>query len=217
MSWPILGTALALILTLMIYSYLIGDNVIFRLAEHILVGVSVGWATLQVVFNLIIPAVDRIREGGGAGQVVAYTVPLLLGVIILFRPLRAARPITNLVMALVIGTVSALALAGAVAGTLLPQMGATMLPLTRGGLTDIIGAVVLVAGTILALWYFQFTTRKSAQVQADSASAGAVSRTGRLLGRWTIMLAFGAVFASVFLTYFAALVDRIMFLLKISF
>jgi hypothetical protein len=214
--WVDLGLGLALVLTLMVYSYLIGDNMAFRLAEHILVGVSVGWATLQIIFNLIIPAIDRIQEtGAGIGQIVVYTIPLLLGVIILFRPIRAARPATNLVMAVVIGTVSALALAGAVAGTLLPQIGATMLPLNQGGITDIIGGIVLVIGTLTTLWYFQFTTRKVAQSQSDGANV--LSRNVHLLGRWSIMLAFGAVFASVFLTYFAALVDRLLFLLKIQF
>jgi hypothetical protein len=201
----------------MVYTYLIGDNFVFRLAEHILVGVSVGWATIQVVFNLIIPAIERVRDARGVSDYIAYLVPIILGAVFLFRPLRAARPATNLVMAVVIGTVSALALAGAVAGTLLPQIGATMLPLNQGSVTDIIGGVFLVAGTLLSLWYFQFTVRKSAQTQTGAAATGAISRNARLLGRWSIMLAFGAVFASVFLTYFAALLDRILFLLKIQF
>lgn len=216
--WATLGSALALILTLMVYSYLIGDNVLFRLAEHILVGVSVGWAILQIFFNLIIPSIDRVREGNGVGQLLTYTVPILLGVLILFRPLRGARPITNLVMALVIGTVSALALAGAVAGTLLPQVGATMIsPFKQDNPADIIGVIVLIVGTLLTLWYFQFTVRKNADATTSSAGANTLSRNARLLGRWTIMLAFGAIFASVFLTYYAALVDRVLFLLKIHF
>lgn len=212
-----IGVVLAVILTIMVYTYLIGDNIAFRLAEHILVGVSVGWATVQVVFNLIIPAIERIRDARNVSDYIAYLIPFILGVIFLFRPLRGARPLTNLIIALVIGTVSALALAGAIAGTLLPQIGATMLPLTQGSVTDIIGGIFLVAGTVLSLWYFQFTVRKSPQAQAGAGSTGALSRNARLLGRWTIMLAFGAVFASVFLTYFAALLDRVLFLLKIQF
>ncbi len=211
------GVGLALVLTLMVYSYLIGDNVLFRLAEHILVGVSVGWATLQIIFNLIIPAVERIREGNGAGQVVAFTIPLLLGVIILFRPLRAARPATNLVMAFVIGTISALALGGAVAGTLLPQIGATMLPLNRGNLGEILGGLALITTTLLALWYFKFTVSKSGEGQISSSGGNILSRNSRLLGRYVIMFALGAVFASVFLTYFAAVVDRLLFFLKVQF
>ena len=137
----------------------------------------------------------------------------------LLRPLRAARPITNLIMALVVGTVAALALAGAISGTLLPQVGATMLPLNSG---DIVGRVVLILGTILALWYFQFTVFRVNPSDETSASTQEVTATGissriRLVGRWAIMLAFGAVFASVFLTYFAALVDRLLFLINLKF
>jgi hypothetical protein len=217
MDLNVVGTIIAVILTLMVFSYLLGDNPVFRLAEHILIGVSVGWAVLQIVFNLFVPAFDYILNTGRTGGLDwwLYLVPLVLGVLLLLRPLRAAKPVTNLIMALVIGTVAALALAGALTGTLLPQVGATMLPLTSG---DIVGRVILILGTILALWYFQFTlfrANSSDQPQevADTGLGGRV----RQVGRWAIMLAFGAVFASVFLTYFAALVDRLLFLINLKF
>ncbi len=220
MNWDQIGTIIAVILTIMVYTYLIGDNVIFRLAEHILVGVSVGWAFIQILYNLLYPAWETISngfQGGLRGQALALLIALVLGVVMLTRPLRATRPLTNLVMALVIGTVAALSLAGALAGTLLPQIGASLLPLNEG---DIFGRVVLLIGTLVSLWYFQFTVFKSQRSTTETAgnqTLGMVSDRVRLLGRWSIMLAFGAVFASVFLTYFAALVDRLLFLINLKF
>ena len=221
MDFNVVGTIIAVILTVMIFSYLLGDNPVFRLAEHILIGVSVGWAVVQIIFNLFVPAFDYILDTGQTGSLDwwLYLVPMVLGVLLLLRPLRAARPLTNLVMALVVGTVAALALAGALSGTLLPQVGATMLPLTSG---DIAGRVVLILGTILALWYFQFTVFRvnpsgEAAAPAQEVTATGVSSRIRLAGRWAIMLALGAVFASVFLTYFAALVDRLLFLINLKF
>ena len=221
MDFNVVGTIIAVILTVMVFSYLLGDNPVFRLAEHILIGVSVGWAVVQIIFNLFVPAFDYILDTGQTGSLDwwLYLVPMVLGVLLLLRPLRAARPLTNLVMALVVGTVAALALAGALSGTLLPQVGATMLPLTSG---DIAGRVVLILGTILALWYFQFTVFRvnpsgEAAVPAQEVTATGVSSRIRLAGRWAIMLALGAVFASVFLTYFAALVDRLLFLINLKF
>lgn len=221
MDLNVVGTIIAVILTLMVFSYLLGDNPVFRLAEHILIGVSVGWAVLQIVFNLFVPSIDYILNTGRTGGLDwwLYLVPMALGLILLLRPLRAAKPVTNLVMAMVIGTVAALALAGALTGTLLPQVGATMLPLTSG---DIVGRVILILGTILSLWYFQFTVFRVTSSDQTPTPAQEVADTGlggrvRLVGRWAIMLAFGAVFASVFLTYFAALVDRLLFLINLKF
>jgi hypothetical protein len=36
------GTIVAIVLTLFVFSYLLGDNILYRLAEHIFVGVAVG-------------------------------------------------------------------------------------------------------------------------------------------------------------------------------
>lgn len=218
------GTIVAVVLTVMVFSYLLGDNPIFRLAEHILIGVSVGWAVLQIFFNLLVPAFNYVINNSRTGGLDwwLYLVPLVLGLLLLLRPIRGAKPVTNLIMALVIGTVAALGLGGAISGTLLPQVGATMLPLNSG---DVVGRVVLLLGTILALWYFQFTIFRIEPgygdpqnlVQTpDVAPSGALGRV-RMVGRWSIMLAFGAVFASVFLTYFAALVDRLLFLINLRF
>jgi hypothetical protein len=224
MDLNLVGTIIAVILTVMIFTYLLGENPVFRLAEHILIGVSVGWATLQIFYNLLLPAFNYILDGSKTGSLDwwLYLVPLVLGLLLLLRPVRAAKPLTYLIMALVMGTVAALALAGALSGTLLPQVGAAMLPLNTG---DIIGRVVLLLGTILALWYFQFTVFKPSSSpeaagepdQGESAGISGVFGQVRLVGRWGIMLAFGAVFASVFLTYFAALVDRLLFLINLRF
>ncbi len=220
MDWSLIGTIIAVVLTVMVYTYLVGDNPIFRVAEHILVGVSVGWAILQVFYNLLLPSINAALEGarnGVTGEIIALLIPLGLGLILLLRSLRAFKSLTNLAMALVIGTVAALSLAGALSGTLLPQVGASFLPLGEG---DIIGRVVLLIGTIVSLWYFQFTVFKSPQLEGEAKAGGAlamVSDRVRIFGRWSIMLAFGAVFASVFLTYFAALIDRVLFLINVKF
>lgn len=218
MDWSALGTIVAILLTLMVYSYLVGDNPIFKLAEHILVGVSVGWIFVQVLYNVLIPAISTIQTEATSGTfslgtLLTYLIPVLLGVVMLFRPIRAAKPLTNLVMAVVIGTVSALSLAGAVAGTIVPQVGANIVNLSKtNGVSDLIGTILLVLGTFLALWYFKFVVSKPA-LEKEGMIQSNPSAVVQLLGRWSIMLAFGAVFGTVFLTYFAALVDRLVFLL----
>ena len=50
-----LGVALGLALTLMVYSYLLGDNPLYRLAVHLLVGVGMGYASVVIIFRVLYP------------------------------------------------------------------------------------------------------------------------------------------------------------------
>ena len=50
-----IGSIIGFILTLMVFSYLLGDNGLFRLAVYILVGVSAGFVAVVALYNLIWP------------------------------------------------------------------------------------------------------------------------------------------------------------------
>ena len=52
-----LGTIIAFALTLMVFSYIFGDNGLFRLATHIFIGVAAGYAAVVVIYNIIIPVI----------------------------------------------------------------------------------------------------------------------------------------------------------------
>jgi hypothetical protein len=52
----ILMSALGAVLTLLIFSYLLGDNPLYRLALHIFVGVSVAYALIIALRGVILPA-----------------------------------------------------------------------------------------------------------------------------------------------------------------
>ena len=89
------GTIVAVVLTLMVFSYLLGDNLLYRLAEHIFVGVSIGYAVV-VAFHailaskLFLPMVAAIGEGDWQ-QLVLLVIPLVLGLLLLMKPLRLTR------------------------------------------------------------------------------------------------------------------------------
>lgn len=42
-------------LSLMVLSYLIGDNIMFRLAIHLFIGVAAGYAAVMVVYQIVLP------------------------------------------------------------------------------------------------------------------------------------------------------------------
>ena len=50
-----IGLALGFLLTILVFSYLLGDNPFFRLAIHIFIGVSAAYVALVTINNVLIP------------------------------------------------------------------------------------------------------------------------------------------------------------------
>ncbi|MGH2592862.1 MAG: hypothetical protein ACRDGG_05055 [Anaerolineae bacterium] len=174
----IVGTAL----TVFVLSYLIGDNFLYRLAMHILVGVGaayvVGVAMGQVLYPRLIapltsPALDA-RVFGWFG---------VLGCVFLIaKLLRRAAWLGNVAVGYMIGVGAGVAIGGAVFGTLAPQVIAS----TASGLGNLLILVTTVA-TLIAFTY------------SRAAWRGPVGWIGTL-GRGALYVAFGAAFALVFIT-----------------
>ncbi len=213
-----IGTAVAVILTLFVFSYLLGDNLLYRLAEHLFVGVAVGYAFVVAFHSILIarlldPLVQAVTEGNG-GQLLLKLIALLLGVLLLFKPARRLSGPGNLSVAVLIGVGTALAIGGAVLGTLVPQVDASA-DLTRyvdrygPGLGLFSGFVVLV-GTAGTLLHFYFN--RSEEGRLAGLRQRLVSSWGGL-GRCFILIAFGAILAVTFLSRLSFLVGRIEFVL----
>ena len=211
------GTLVAAILTLFVFSYLLGDNVLYRFAEHLFVGVAVGYG-MVVVFHtvlsskLVMPLVEALSNGDW-GRVLMLGISLLMGLLLLTKPFKALSWLGSLSVAFLVGVGAALAISGAMLGTLLPQIDATAnisYYVTRYGsaLGWFSGAVVLV-GTIGVLIHFHF----------GSQEEGPVARLRTVLvgtwggvGRWFMLIAFAAILATTFMSRLSFLAGRIQFL-----
>ena len=211
------GTLVAAILTLFVFSYLLGDNVLYRLAEHLFVGVAVGYG-MVVVFHsvlsakVLIPLVDALSNGDW-GRVLMLGISLLMGLLLLTKPIKALSWLGSLSVAFLVGVGAALAISGAMLGTLLPQADATAnigYYVTRYGpaLGWFSGAVVLI-GTIGVLIHFHFSSREEGPIA--KLRAGLV-RTWGGIGRWFILIAFAAILATTFMSRLSFLAGRIQFL-----
>lgn len=51
----LIGALLGFLLTVFIFSYIVGDNVFFRIATHLFVGVAAGYVAAVVIQNIILP------------------------------------------------------------------------------------------------------------------------------------------------------------------
>jgi hypothetical protein len=219
----IIGPLFAVILTLMVFSYIFGDNVLFRLATHIFVGVAVGYAIIAVLYGVwhkfFIPAV---QAGDTQNIVIVLPAVLLSAFLILkIRPQQSkiASALGNIPLALVLGVGTALAIGGALFGTLLPQTTATMnislnlnhYPDTDNqvGLVLWLNNIIIMLGTIGTFFYFTFAVR--AHGLLGGFREGFV-RFWAGMGRLMIIFTLAALFANTFSSRVALLISRLVFL-----
>ena len=199
---------LSFLLTLMILSYLVGDNPAFRVAVYIFVGVSAGYAAAVAWWQVIYPKVLLPLLTGSLIERLLALVPLVLGFLLLMKLSQRTAWMGNASVAFLVGVGAAVAVGGAVMGTLIPQTQAsyTVFNLTGGGslLARLFFGVIMLVGTITTLVYFHFGAR---------ATAGGPQRSKLVIwlgwiGQVFIAITLGVLFAGVFAAAMTALIER---------
>ena len=206
----VLGIWVGAVLTLFVFSYLLGDNPLFRLAQAVFVGVAVGYAVNVAVYLVLLP---RLLEPLALDfeQGWPLFIPLILGLLLLLKVRAAWAPLGNISIAFLFGVGAALAIGGALNGLLVPQVAATVLSVSPlQSLDTFIGNCLLVFGTIGALLSFRFVI---AQRQLMGRGLEVLARGWARAGKWFIMIAFGAIFADTAVSRISILVRRVYFLL----
>lgn len=215
------GLWLAASLTLMAFTYLIGDNPLYRMVEHLLVGVGAAYALIMAVHGVLLPQLIRpLAQAEGRGY--ALLPALLLGLLLLFRGSGRSGSWSMLAVAFLVGATAGLGLSGALKGTLVPQaltlagLAVTGLGAEGGGLvspvaSEVAGGVgaaaVGVAGSLATLLYFHMAEGGPWPLPPR------VWRAVRGAGYLLLMGALGAVFAATAGSRFALLIARLDFLL----
>jgi hypothetical protein len=198
-----LGGALGFLFTVALLSYLIGDNVVYRIALHIFIGVSAGYVALVIIYQAFKPRlVDALGSGQPVGMVLAI-VPVLLFILLLFKLGQRTAWLGSLAVAYMIGVGTAVAIGGAVTGTLLPQIASTSL--LRG---DFISNVILLVGTIATLLYFQFWVR--GRSASGDAQRVALMRYAGYVGQAFLMITLGVIYGGMILSGMAIFSERLV-------
>jgi hypothetical protein len=199
--------SLSFLFTLLILSYVVGDNPAFRTAVHAFVGVSTGYIAIAVFRMVIVDKLFMPFINGNTNERIFLAFPLVLGLLLLGKMLAGTEWVGRPVVAFLVGVGTAAAIGGAVLGTIFPQVLAAgnKFDIHSGGLNLATGTFALI-GTIATLAYFQFTV------------IGKNSTTGKrgwfvgffaLLGQVFIVIALGAIFAGVLAASLTAFVDRV--------
>ena len=209
-SPDLIAGVIAFLFTLMILSYLIGDNPLFRIAVYIFVGISAGYVGVVAFWQVIWPDVVVPAMAGTNLQLLAVPV-LLAGLLIM----KAWPPFSRLgmpAMGLMVGTGAAVAIGGAVTGTLLPQVSATINAFGAqrvSSLSALLDAVFILAGVVTSLVYFHFGARASADGTVRRFS---VVEVIAFVGSIFVAITLGVLFAGIYAAALTALIERLHFL-----
>jgi len=200
---------MAALLTIMVYSYLLGDNPLYRLAEHVFIGSSVAYAVVVVIRGVLVPLLLVPLTSGETGEKVLAIVPLVLGLLLWAKLKTSWAWLGNFSVAFLLGVGAALAIGGALFGSILPQVRATVNAMDLSGLGS---GLIIVIGTLSTLLYFHFAT--GAKGSLSGVGTGFIRAWARF-GRWFIMIAFGAIFANTVMARISLLIGRVRFLLDV--
>jgi hypothetical protein len=197
-----------LVFTLMIFSYVIGDNFLFRLALYIFTGVSAGYIASVSWQQVLWPKLISPLFFGSTLDVLLLIVPLIGSLMILMKVSPRLAGVGRFAMAFIVGAGAAVTVVGAIRGTLIPQVAGTINAFdpNLGLVNALINGSVILLGTIVTLIYFHF----GAQTRAD----GSVRRLGIIevlawLGRFFVGVTLGVVFAGVYAAALTALIERV--------
>lgn len=234
MSLPDLVSSLvAALLTLMVLSYLVGDNPLFRFAMHLLVGAAAGYAGAVAIRSVLLPGlVDPLTDRFAAAGLGGLLDPSLLATVgtpwaLVFLLFLKASPATSRLgtpaMALLVGVGAAVVVGGAISGTLLPQTLAAMHPLLPTGTTGggeaferLLEVIIVLVGTVSALFYFRFSGRENGQ-ETPLARVAGLRIPGpfgllRSVGSGFIAITFGVMYAGAVSASLIVLAERLQFL-----
>lgn len=213
MSAELVGVVVGALLSLMVLSYLIGDNPLYRVAVHTFVGVTAGYVVVVAAVNVIYPQLFLALLGTLTPErLLLIGISWLLTVLFAFKLFNPQSAVGRLPLAYLVGLGAAVAVGGALTGTLVPQVGATfvsLLPdpaLAVDPLEQMVSAAVLLVGTVctLAVFWYGGRTLPNGKV-ARPLLVAPFARLGEVF----LGLALGVLYAGVVAGSVAYLAERL--------
>jgi hypothetical protein len=187
-----LGTWIAALGTLGLMSFAIKENPFYRFVEHIYVGIGaahsvvLGWESLKTT------AITPIANGN-----FLKLIPLVIGLLLYTRFVKGAMWMSRYPLAMLVGIGTGLTIKGTIGAQIIDQVEATLLPLTS------IDNIIIVFGLLSVLMFFYFTRKNTNKIFNASSR----------VGRYVMMIAFGALFGNAVMGRMSLMIGRVQFLL----
>lgn len=205
LSADLMSGAVGFVLTLMVLSYLIADNPLYRIALHLFVGAAAGFVVVTVTLDVFVP---QLLAGSESGWVTV--VGLVLAALLTLKMFSGGSNLGRLPLAYLVGLGAAVAVGGAITGTLLPQTQAAWFAL-GGDLGQLASNVLIFVGTACTLLAFHYGARGSVRA-GGPAQQSAPIRALALAGQFFIGITFGVIYAGALAGGISYLAERINFL-----
>ncbi len=211
----IIGAWVATGLTLFIFSFLYKDNPLFKLAENLYVGVSVGYTIVKTYDTVIVHLIwtPIVKNGDWA-----LLIPVSIGMLMLTRYVPKAAWLSRYAFAFIVGVGSGLAIPRVISSYILKQIEDTVRPLLvmvpGEGLSftwnllnpaSSLNTIIILIGVSSVLFYFFFSVE-------HTGLGKVVARTGILF----LMIAFGAAFGYTVMARMSLLIGRLTDLIEFT-
>ncbi len=214
-----IGIWVAAFFTLFIFSFLYRDNPFYKIAESVVVGVSAAYWMVVGFWTTIVPnllgklAPEWINSWAMPGldteAEYIYLVPLIMGIMLIWRLAPKGGWISRWPLAFIIGTTAGIRLIGFIHADFLGQIRNTIMslavysPETGLNFWDSIKNIIIVIGVLTTIVYFFFSIEHE----------GLVGQTAKV-GIWFLMITFGAAFGYTVMGRIALLAIRMEFLMN---
>jgi hypothetical protein len=195
----VVATWVAAIATLVVLGSLLGERRAFAWSQHLLAGLATGFLALVAISDVLWPRL-------GAPLVDDPTARPELWVGVALAAVTAAapwlpRPVSIVPASIAVGSLAAFALGGAVVGTILPQVDASIARPGGSAAATVTGAVAAVISGLVLVGFVHGVPRG----RLLAAAAGT--------GRWLLLAGIGGWLGFLLFSRLLLLVDRIGFLL----
>lgn len=187
-----IGVWIGALLTLCLYSFLYKENRFYQFAERLYVGVGAGYYICQGLNNVINKAWDpMVKEGK-----IYLIIPMVLGLMLYCRFVKSLVWVSRIPLSILVGIGVGLVLRGSIVAEFSKQIGATMLPLNS------IRNIIIVFGCLGVLSYFYFSRTQNRGPMYNLS----------LVGRWLMMITFGAAFGNTVQGRISLFISRLQYL-----
>lgn len=215
----IIGIWVAAFLTLSIYSFLYKDNPLYRFAEHLFVGISVGYGIVLAIHQGFLPLAwkpfwDAITFQDTSGFWVI--IPIAFGLLFFARLSPRHTWLIRYPIAILIGYGSGIAITNVLRANIFEQTRGTLVPFGKMTETiapngeiipalttfEIFSAILMVIGVVCTLTYFFFSVEHRGPIKGMSK-----------IGIAFLMIGFGSAFGNTVMGRVALLIQRVDFLM----